>query len=158
MAERRSLVSGIEEIGGVDPEVARSFITQERPKPEPKPSPVRVVPDPVPPAPVEVVAPAEAPAEPDEDGPDGNGGGERKAPPPARKAAAAKPAAAKRPHQQRLLATLLVPVTVRLRPEIASALKQASLQRQLNGVETFTQQDIVEEALLPWLQAEGLLD
>ena len=31
-------------------------------------------------------------------------------------------------------------------------------QRQLNGVETYTQQDIVEEALLPWLQAEGLLD
>ena len=138
MAERRSLVSGIEEIGGVDPETARAFIVQERPKAEPKPSPVRVVPAPV----------VEA---------EDDGGGERKASPaPAKRAS--KPAAQKKTHTQRLLATLLVPVTVRLRPEIASALKQASLQRQLNGIETFTQQDIVEEALVPWLQAEGLLD
>src|SRR5215207_5864642 len=143
MAERRSLVSGIEEIGGVDPDTARAFIVQERPKAEPKPLPVRVVPDPVPPAPVEGAVEA------DEDG-----GGERKLPPlPAKKATTAKPAPAKQSPQQRLLATLLVPVTVRLRPEIASALKQASLQRQLNGIENFTQQDIVEAALLPWRQA-----
>ena len=147
MAERRSLVSGIEEIGGVDPETARAFIVQERPKAEPRPSPVRVVPDPVSEE-AEDVTEAEA---------EDDGGGERKASPaPAKRAS--KPAAQKKTHTQRLLATLLVPVTVRLRPEIASALKQASLQRQLNGIETFTQQDIVEEALLPWLQAEGLLD
>lgn len=152
MAERRSLIAGIEEIGGVDPETARAFIVQERPRAEPKPSPVRVVPDPV------TVAPAEAEVVEAVSEPEADVGGEKKSQPaPAQKRS--KPASTqKRPHQQRLLATLLVPVTVRLRPEIASALKQASLQRQLNGEELYTQQDIVEEALLPWLQAEGLLD
>ena len=147
MRERRSLVAGIEEIG-VDPETARAFIVQERPQAEAKPSPVRAVPDP---APVETVEMKQETAD--------DGVGEGKAAPAPKRVA--KPVAHKRPHAQhaqRMLATLLVPVTVRLRPEIASALKQASLQRQLNGVETYTQQDIVEEALLPWLQAEGLLD
>ena len=51
----------------------------------------------------------------------------------------------------------LIPVTVRLRPEIAGALKRASLERQLSGEELFTQQDIVEQALEPWLRQEGLL-
>lgn len=148
MAERRPLVAAIEEISGVDPEVARSFITQERPKAEPKPSPVRVVPEP----PAALLEAADAETDTEDEG----GGEKRSAPAVAKKAG--KPVAQKRLHQQRMLATLLVPVTVRLRPEIASALKQASLQRQLNGVETYTQQDIVEEALLPWLQAEGLLD
>ena len=48
-------------------------------------------------------------------------------------------------------------MTVRLRPEIAVALKRASLERQLAGEELFTQQDIVEQALEPWLRQEGLL-
>lgn len=145
MAERRSLVAGIEEIG-VDPDTARAFVVQERPKPEVKTSPVRVV--------TEKAQPQ--PAEDDSAGERDEAAGEGRRNPVMRKPA--KPVAAKRPHAQRLLATLLVPVTVRLRPEIASALKQASLQRQLNGIETYTQQDIVEEALIPWLQAEGLLD
>lgn len=150
MAERRSLISGVEGVG-VDPETARAFIVQERPKPEPpaKSSPVRVVPEPVPPpaaepsAPVAPAAQAIVPA--------GEGTAPAVSPPP-------RPPAAKRPDPPRLLATFLVPVTVRLRPEVASALKRASLERQLNGVETYTQQDIVEEALLPWLRAEGLLE
>ena len=49
----------------------------------------------------------------------------------------------------------LIPVTVRLRPEIAGALKRASLERQLAGEEPNTQQDLVELALEPWLQSEG---
>ncbi len=148
MAERRSLISGVEGVG-VDPETARAFIVQERPKPEPRalPSPARVVPEPVPPAAAEPAAQATVPA--------GEGTAPAVSPPP-------KPPAAKRPDVHsgppRLLATLLVPVTVRLRPEVASALKRASLERQLHGVETYTQQDIVEEALLPWLRAEGLLE
>ena len=150
MAERRSLVAGIEEIGGVDPETARAFIVQERPKKEAKQSPVRVVPDAGVIATPEVEAVAEVGADKDERG-------EKRSAPAAQKKVS-KPAAQEKPHQARLLATLLVPVTVRLRPEVASALKQASLQRQLNGYETFTQQDIVEEALVPWLRAEGLLD
>jgi hypothetical protein len=51
----------------------------------------------------------------------------------------------------------LIPVTVRLRPGIAGALKRASLERQLAGEEFFTQQEIVEQALEPWLHREGLL-
>ena len=51
----------------------------------------------------------------------------------------------------------LIPVTVRLRPEIAGVLKRASLERQLAGEELFTQQDIVVQALEPWLHREGLL-
>ena len=141
MAERRTLAAGIEDIG-VDPEAARAFVVQERPKPEAKPSPVRLAP--------ERPAQGEPTAE-------GDGGGDTP-PAPAQAKRAGKSAAAKRPDTSRLLANLLVPVTVRLRPEIASALKRASLQRQLDGVETHTQQDIVEEALLPWLRAEGLLD
>ncbi len=146
----------------MDPDVARAFVVQEKPqaglkpdpqpdpkpdaKPDPKPSPVRIAPDPTP---FETAVTAEGSSE--------KGRGERQefAAQPRRRAL---PAAAKQPEPARLHSTLLVPVTVRLRPEIASALKRASLERQLNGVSTFTQQDIVEEALLPWLRAEGLLD
>ena len=130
--------------------MARAFIVQERPKDDPKPTPLRAVPD-----------PGEMPASLEADPAEGHPANER--PGEGRSGAAAakrpaKPATQKRAEPPRLLATLLVPVTVRLRPEIASALKRASLERQLNGVATYTQQDIVEEALLPWLQAEGLID
>lgn len=149
MAERRSLTAGLEGIG-VDPETARAFIVQERPKDDPKPAPLRAVPDPA-------ETPVARDAAPVEDTPADERVGEGKGAAAAAKRPA-KPAPQKRSEPPRLLATLLVPVTVRLRPEIASALKRASLERQLNGVATFTQQDIVEEALLPWLQAEGLID
>jgi hypothetical protein len=147
-AERRSLADGLDQIGGVDLETARAFIVQEKPR-EVKPAPVApvlIVADPQPMQPAEQEKSAEAAR-----------GGEKSAPPVATKRPS-KPAVAKRPDTARILSTLLVPVTIRLRPEVAAALKHASLQRQLNGVETYTQQDIVEEALVPWLQAEGLLD
>jgi hypothetical protein len=51
----------------------------------------------------------------------------------------------------------LIPVTVRLTPEIAGALKRASLERQLAGDAIFTQQELVEEALEPWLRSHGYL-
>jgi hypothetical protein len=51
----------------------------------------------------------------------------------------------------------LIPITVRLRPEIAGALKRASLERQLAGEDVYTQQDLVEQALEPWLREEGYL-
>lgn len=50
-----------------------------------------------------------------------------------------------------------VPLTTRLRADFAAALKRASLERQLNGVEPNTVQDILEEALEPWLKANGYL-
>ena len=51
----------------------------------------------------------------------------------------------------------LIPVTVRLRPDVAGGLKRASLERQLAGEETFTQQDLVEQLLEPWLRDSGFL-
>jgi len=51
----------------------------------------------------------------------------------------------------------LIPITVRLRPEIAGALKRASLERQLASAEFFSQQEIVERSLTAWLQQHGHL-
>ena len=51
----------------------------------------------------------------------------------------------------------LIPVTVRLRPALAGALKRASLERQLAGEKVFTQQELVEQALEPWLRSLGYL-
>lgn len=48
-----------------------------------------------------------------------------------------------------------VPLTTRVRADYASALKRASLERQLSGVEPNTLQDILEEALEPWLKNHG---
>ena len=48
-----------------------------------------------------------------------------------------------------------VPITTRCRLELATKLKQASLQRQLNGESPFYVQDIMEEALHRWLTDHG---
>lgn len=48
-----------------------------------------------------------------------------------------------------------VPLTTRVRTDFATALKRASLERQLNGQVPSTLQDILEEALGPWLRANG---
>jgi hypothetical protein len=50
-----------------------------------------------------------------------------------------------------------VPLTIRVRCDFAAALKRASLERQLGGVLPQTLQDILEEALEPWLRANGYL-
>lgn len=50
-----------------------------------------------------------------------------------------------------------VPLTTRVRTDFAAALKRASLQRQLDGVYPNTLQDILEEALEPWLRSNGYL-
>ena len=68
----------------------------------------------------------------------------------------AEPAPVKKPGKGRVPVGL-IPVTVRLRPEIAGALKRASLERQLAGEDIYTQQDLVEQALEPWLRDEGYL-
>lgn len=51
-----------------------------------------------------------------------------------------------------------VPLTTRIRSDFAAALKRASLQRQLDGVSPHTLQDILEEALEPWLRSHGYLN
>ena len=50
-----------------------------------------------------------------------------------------------------------VPFTTRLRADYAAALKRASLERQLSSTVPNTLQDILEEALEPWLQKHGYL-
>ena len=50
-----------------------------------------------------------------------------------------------------------VPLTVRFRADYAAVLKRASLERQLQGIQPYTLQDILEEALEPWLRTHGYL-
>lgn len=50
-----------------------------------------------------------------------------------------------------------VPFTTRIRGDLARALKRASLERQLEGVEPNQVQEILESALEPWLSANGYL-
>jgi hypothetical protein len=50
-----------------------------------------------------------------------------------------------------------VPISTRMRTDFATSLKRASLERQLSGVEPNTLQDILEEAVEPWLKANGYL-
>jgi hypothetical protein len=60
------------------------------------------------------------------------------------------------PRPSRLNPVALVPITVRLRPELAGTLKRASLERELAGEAVYTQQDIVEEALQAWFKKVGI--
>ena len=50
-----------------------------------------------------------------------------------------------------------VPFTTRLRSDLAQALKRALLERQSEGVQPNTVQDIFEEAAEPWLRSQGYL-
>jgi hypothetical protein len=50
-----------------------------------------------------------------------------------------------------------VPISTRIRAEYADALKRASLERQLNKQEPNTLQDILEQAIEPWLRNNGYL-
>jgi hypothetical protein len=49
------------------------------------------------------------------------------------------------------------PLTTRIRSDYAEALKKASLERQLRSEEPYTVQDILENALEPWLRDHGYL-
>lgn len=49
------------------------------------------------------------------------------------------------------------PLSTKLREDFAKALKRASLERQLHGQEPNTLQDILEEAIEPWLKQHGYL-
>jgi hypothetical protein len=50
-----------------------------------------------------------------------------------------------------------LPLTTRVRADYAAALKRASLERQLSGTQPNTLQDILEEALEPWLRSHGYI-
>ena len=48
-------------------------------------------------------------------------------------------------------------LNTRLHPDLCNALKRASLQRKLDGVEPNSLRDILEEAVTPWLRDKGYL-
>jgi hypothetical protein len=50
-----------------------------------------------------------------------------------------------------------VPLTTRVRADYGTALKRASLERQLSGQLPNTVQDILEDALGPWLRTNGYI-
>lgn len=72
-------------------------------------------------------------------------------------AQAAAPVAVENLSPKPTLSVSRMPFTTRVRADIAQALKRASLERQLQGVEPNTVQDILEAALEPWLKANGYL-
>ncbi len=55
------------------------------------------------------------------------------------------------------LANLLVPLTTRLQPTTAAALKRAGLEQKLRGQSPGTVQEIAEEAIQSWLRDYGYL-
>jgi hypothetical protein len=131
MSQRRSLAVGLSKLEIADPKAAEAFIKQEA-VPARKPAP-EAFPQ------VAETTTEEAAA--------GGEGESRRSLRPVRRG---KPSP--------LVPIGLIPVTVRLRPEVASALKRAALERELAGIEIHTQQQIVEEALLPWLRTEGVIE
>jgi hypothetical protein len=56
-----------------------------------------------------------------------------------------------------LVGEVLVPVTTRVRPETASALRRAYLEQKLAQRTPATQQEIIEEALTAWLRQHRFL-
>jgi hypothetical protein len=91
--------------------------------------------------------------------------GEEKPKPPKRKPEAKEKPKAKREGEEATPATppampsvaSRMPLTTRIRSDLASALKRASLERQLAGEKPNTVQDILEQALEPWLKEHGYL-
>ena len=55
------------------------------------------------------------------------------------------------------IANLLVPLTTRLQPSTAVALKRAGLEQRLRGKSPATMQEIAEEAIQHWLHDYGYL-
>ena len=55
------------------------------------------------------------------------------------------------------LNNLLVPLTTRLQPATAAALKRAGLEQKLRGQQPSTVQEIVEIAIRGWLKQNGFL-
>ncbi len=50
-----------------------------------------------------------------------------------------------------------VALSTRMRADFSAALKRASLERELAGVEPHTLTDILEQAVEPWLRSNGYL-
>ncbi len=68
---------------------------------------------------------------------------------PERKAPTPQPSPPTPPKRHR------VSITTRIREDFAAALKRASLERQLGGIEPSSLQEILEQAIEPWLKDNG---
>ena len=77
--------------------------------------------------------------------------------PQAEPAATSAANAVEKSHLTPLTGISRVPVGARIRTERATALKRASLERQLQGIEPNSLQDILEEAIDLWLRKHGYL-
>jgi hypothetical protein len=131
MGERRTLVEGL---GSVEPgvrTVEEEFVYGKKPQRSTPSSPLSAPAAPVPKVPS--VTPAAPVAE-----------------LPARAPIEARPTP--------MLGLGRVPVGARIRTELAAGLKRASLERQLQGIEPNSIQDILEDALEPWLRQRGYLE
>jgi hypothetical protein len=129
MAERRALIEGLSEIENIDPKAAEDFINGQKPRKTVKQSPRRPKAAPQ--------ASEETPASP---------------PLPASVVAAAQVATS-----SPLTGVGRVPVGARVRTELAAALKRASLERQLQGIQPNSVQEILEDSIELWLHKHGLL-
>ena len=67
------------------------------------------------------------------------------------------PQAAESRHAKRQVPVARTHFTTRLRTDFATAVKRASLERQLGSQFPNTVQEILEEALEPWLRRNGYL-
>src|SRR5262245_38991757 len=132
MAEqRRTLTDGLAPVAGIDPRKEANFVFGPKPQPQPHVQE---------PPPRLAVAPGpKASAEAQE----------------TRQERVQKPV--EKPRPGLVPQTLLLPVTTRLRAPLVAGLRRASLERQLDGLEPCTQQEIIEEALEPWLRKNGYL-
>jgi len=144
MVERRALIEGLKSIDkDIDLDLAEQFVYGKKPRSSHKAAK---------PAPQDAPAAAQAPAAP------------QPTPPVVEEFVVQKPlpesiaAAARVPT---LLSPLTgigrVPVGARVRTELAALLKRASLERQLQGIQPNSVQDIIENALELWLHKQGYL-
>ena len=129
MAERRALLEGLANAENIDPKLAEEFIYNGKPRQAAQTS-ARVP---------EATKPAiqESPTQ----------------PPLPQSVVAAAQVSATSP----LTGVGRVPVGARVRTELAAALKRASLERQLQGIQPNSVQEILEEALELWLHKHGYL-
>ena len=132
MAGRRELIEGLKTIDpNIDVDLAEEFIANDKPRQAPKATPAATV--------RRTTAP------------------ETEKPPAQPALPAAVVAAAQVPTSSPLTGVGRVPVGARVRTELASALKRASLERQLQGIQPNSVQDILEDAIELWLHKHGLL-
>ena len=123
---RRALIAGINPAENIDPDLAEAFIEGRKPRRTPKPSTPLTKSKP----PAENVTPAEPQARP-------------------------LPSVTAQPEAAPFIGVSRVPVGARVRTDLATALKRASLERQLKGLQPNSVQDILEEAIDLWLLKNG---